>query len=302
MLSHNNKRKYGEIIMRKVLSIFICFVIFIIYFVLEISLNFGLIFSKGNIKNINNNFSSTSNVNFSENFYWKDILTKIYDISSDYNIPKDKVNKVLESKDVKLFITNYINDIYTLVLNNNINKTNIEKYLKENINKYLENNNELNPSDKDNISKFISDNSDQIINNIMTITQITNNINPTILNFVQLFFSLNIRLIFVGIISVCIFLIILLQLKNNRWLLYLTNTIFFSALFNILFSIILKYFIITNINNSIVSIISLFSNSILKSYLLINIFGILISIGLFYIYNFFQNKKNLKLTINNYPS
>jgi len=302
MLSHNNKRKYGEIIMRKVLSIFICFVIFIIYFVLEISLNFGLIFSKGNIKNINNNFSSTSNVNFSENFYWKDILTKIYDISSDYNIPKDKVNKVLESKDVKLFITNYINDIYTLVLNNNINKTNIEKYLKENINKYLENNNELNPSDKDNISKFISDNSDQIINNIMTITQITNNINPTILNFVQLFFSLNIRLIFVGIISVCIFLIILLQLKNNRWLLYLTNTIFFSALFNILFSIILKYFIITNINNSIVSIISLFSNSILKSYLLINIFGILISIGLFYIYNVFQNKKNLKLTINNYPS
>lgn len=287
--------------MRKFLSILLCIIIFMCTFILQLILNFSNIFNENSIKNMSKSLISIENIKpediTPENIYLKTSLDVIYDIAENYNISKEEVNNFLESDDAKNFIANYINEMLSSIMKNNygdVSKSDTEKYLKNDIKKYLENNTNISNEDKENIKSFIDNNLSEILNKLPNITHITNNINFKAIKFLQKLFSLGTKIISSIIILISIIAIILLQLKKNKWLIYLGCTLLISCIFNLLFPYIIKLLLAYFINNSsniLLSMIKIFYVSILKSYLIINIIGIIVSISMLFIYNVIKRKK-----------
>ncbi len=289
--------------MKKFLSVILCIIIFFCYFILEVSINFSLAFSESSIKNMSQNITLTNEIKpediTPENLYWETTLQTVYDIASDYNISEEKVNDLLESENTKEFIANYINKISSSIIRNDadeMNKSDIERYLKESVNEYLENNQDITSEDKKNISQFVEEHSYQIVEKLPDTIQVTNNLDPEFLVAIQKFFSSNTKLILGSIILASIIGIVLLQLKGNKWLLYLGTIILISNITNLLFTVSINPFLTALVNydsNVVLSTIKLFSNAIVKTYIITNVIGLCISISMLIAYNVLILKKQL---------
>ena len=288
--------------MKKFLSVILCIILFFSYFILEISINFGSAFSESSIKNISQNISLTNNEVkpediTPENLYWETTLQTVYDIASEYNVSEEKVNDLLESENAKDFIANYINKISSSVIKNDgteLDKDEIENYIKESVNEYLNNNQDISSKDKENISKFVDEHSYKIVEKLPDTKEITNNLDPEFLSFIQKFFSSNTRLILGFIVCASIIGIILLQLKNKKYLLYLGTTFVIATIINLLFSLTINPLLTSLVNynsNIVLSTIKLFANGIVKTYTITNVVILCISIILLIIYNVLIIKK-----------
>lgn len=286
--------------MKKFISILFCIAIFLLYFIFEINMNFSSAFSEKNIKNMTKNITFVANTKpedvTPEDLYFQSALDTVYDMADTYDIPKEKVEDLLESDYTKNFINKYISDLSSSIINGTdsmITNEDLGNYLKDEVKEYLKNNSDINNNDKENIYNFVDQNAKTITSKLPSTTQITNNINPNILNFIQTFFSSNTKILLMGIIVGSIFIILLLQFKNNKWLLYIGSVIAISTIVNLILSFMINPLISILINynsNFVVSIIKSLSSSIVNSYLITNIVGLIISIIILIIYNLSKRK------------
>ena len=286
--------------MKKFISKILCIIIFFVFFIFEININFSNAFLQKNLKKISNNLEvinplKKENIT-KEELYWDAKLDIIYDNAEKYNVSRNDINKILESKEAKEFVFKYINNLSTSLLytnSENITTQEIEIYFKDAVNNYMNNNN-ITSQNKKNINDFIEENSNQYINDLISTDDINSNIDSNILDTIKVFFSNKTKLILLSIIVCSIIGIVILLFKEYQWMPYIGITALISSVLNLSFTYMINPIIlmITNSDLSIViSLINNFSNVIIKSYYITNIPLGLLAIIILVGYIFIKNKK-----------
>ncbi len=282
-----------------VLSIFLFLSIFILEFNIILSNNL----SKTNITKIVDNINITdknneSNNNSNENINYNRELDELYLLAKEHNIKEETVNNIINSKEVKEFISKYISYGTDNLLNiNTINITNqeIEQDLNNTIQEYINNNQtSLSNKEQNDIKKFVNQYSYKVTEIIPNLTNTNNLIDKNILSFVRFILGNTLRIILIVTILILTLLIYLLQRKNKKWLLYLGNTFLVVTIFTFIFSIsinpifnlVSRHFSISN------ALINPFSRSIIKTFVTCSIVTIIISIILLVVYE--KSKKTIK--------
>jgi len=286
--------------MKKIMSMLLCILLFVTYFIFLVQINFNSAFSKKSIDKVIENMEFMEQISTTEsnngNQDWNISLNEIYEVAEDYDISKSVIDNILNSESAKSFILEYLENNTNYIINNDssvkLDIDDIQNNIEEAVNNYIENeDNNLTESEKKKITQFTSDNSYKIANKLPTPELIEIEMSPTLTKFVQSFFNNTTRIILIGILVIFIILIILLQ--RNKSMLYLGVTVLITNIVTLLFSPIINTIVNHSINyesSILLNIIKNFSRQIINSYLIISIIGIVLAIILLITY------KNVKKT------
>lgn len=287
--------------MKKFISILLCMLLSITYFIFVIQLNFSIAFSKKSIDKVIEDMEFTKQIsntgNTVKNPEWDMMLNEMYEVAQDYDISKKEVDDIINSESTKDFILEYIENNTNYIVNSDssvkLDIDDIQDNIEDAVNNYIEKeNNNLTESQKEKISKFTSDNSYKIAEKLPTPEVIEIEMSPKLTKFIQIFFNNTTRIILISLFIILLISIILLQGKKS--MLYLGTTLLITNITTLLFSLIINPLVnlLIEFETSIViNLIKNFSKQILKPYLIISSAGIIISIILLVIY------KNTKRTI-----
>lgn len=285
--------------MKKFISSLLCFILFISYLLVTINICFSNLFDKSNIKKVVSKINITAKVESedmnSESLSIEDYFTNLYKIAADYDISENQVNKYINSDETKAFISKYIEKFSNNILKkDNFKITNefLEQELKNSVDEYVKENDFSNHT-KQRMKNFVNNNSHKIIENLPTTEQIESYIDIPMINYIQLFLSNTARIILLCSILISVILIIIINLKDIKFLKYLSITLLISNLVTLIFGFMIKpsFTLIIGYNsNLILTLLKGFINTILIDYLIISGIGILISIILLILYKVFNKK------------
>jgi len=233
--------------MKKFISILLCIILSITYFIFLIQLNFRSAFSKRNINKVIEDMEFTEQISSTEtsteNPEWNIILNEMYDTARDYDISREEVDDIINSESTKNFILEYMEKNTNYIIKSDsaskIDIYDIKNNIEEAVNNYIEDeSNNLNELQKKKITKFTSDNSYKIAEKLPTPEEIEIEMSTELKKFIQNFFNNTVRVILILIIIVCLISIILLQGKKS--MLYLGITLLISNITTLLFSLMIN--------------------------------------------------------------
>lgn len=288
--------------MKKFISIILSILLFITLFLLEINIILNGMLKKDNIQKISTKINFTSNIDetniISENSQFKAEKNKLYDKAKTYSINKTTVDNFINSTEAKEFISSYISMNVNQLINSDelIKQSELKINFDNMVDKYLKRNTlNLSNNEKSNVKKLANEYSNSVISNIPTNNIFTNVLNPTIIDILKLFLSITTRIILVITTIILILLIFIIQMKNNKWLLYVGNTLLTLTIFTIIFTLSINpitKMIINYIESFPKILVNPFSNNIMKSFIYTDIIIIILSI----IYLVIYEKTNKRIT------
>ena len=233
---------------------------------------------------------------------FSDTIDEIYQAAEENDIPKEYVTQVLNSDEVKSFFGKVISQTVEHVVDGKqydpVSKQELDQLIEENAATFAKNSG-LNMTEAQ-IQQFVTlskSYSQKIINSIPTAQEIVNQLDARIINQVQSITSNNLRLLSIALTIGVAILLIALQWKDKKWLLFQAVPILFSG-----FVILFLGLIVPGLSDIFISaeysLVLQFSNVIFQSVSMSLYFigGIAVAVAiieiiLYYVLKKFQNKK-----------
>lgn len=238
------------------------------------------------IKNIDNN---------------DNILDNIYNESKKIGISEKSIDNLLESKEIKNILAQYISSSAKYILkekgSEDIFIDDIINELKINFKQILKENNEnILPKNEEKLNKVIDNISKSLKENLPEIKDSANNINPLTLKYIRLIFNIKTTLIILLTIIVLTTIIALLKKSYYAWTLNLSIATLLSSLLGFFIALVPLFdfsSILPELPEYIMSLLSSGAQIICNNFFIIGIIFFIIGISLIGIYTSY-NKKNIK--------
>ena len=287
------------------LSVIVSIILICSLFTVSLIINIGHFFKvesmEKNIKKINisheinkiQNSSATSE----EKSEIADIINYAYEEAENHGIPKELVDTIFDSNEVKQFLGKIVGTATDNIINKNNEKAvtseEFNQLIDDNIDKWIkESNTTISSSKKEVLVIRMKSVGKGIIDNLPTSQNVVENVNQDYLDKLQLIFSLKLKLILIGISIISLITLILLNRKKSKHLLYSASSFLLTAISLIIISIIIIDIITYILKGYNISfMINAFNHTLSKDVMITGIVFLIVSIILFITY-YLKNKTN----------
>ena len=223
-------------ILKDLCATFLSIILFMCIIFLSSILIFHNITTKENIKQIIKNTDFHTEIkNQTETKQTNGLFHDIYITAEKYHIPEQFIDKVLNDKTTKDFLStiaaNVIEETLTGKDGKILTANDLNQLLENNIDHFQEVSHiQLSQEQEQNFLSLAKEHSTTIIEILPTTEELQSYLSPSMIDSIQLLNSNSLIYIFIGIIIISSILILLLKWKEKTWLLYLATPLFFSSI------------------------------------------------------------------------
>lgn len=292
-------------ILKNIVVILLSFVVIITLYTLFILSNVSSFFSTPNIQKATTNIDTVHEMEKIQNSTATagkkaeiaDIINTAYNEAESHGIPKNLVDEIFNSKEVKEFFGKVVGNTTDYIVNGTkpttLTSEDFNKLLDNNIDKWIkESKTKISDSKKEVLVIRIKNASRGIIDNLPTSQTIEKNINETTLNQIRFIFSKEVKVSLVIIIIFSLSLLTLLKRKEKKYLVYYGLIPLITGLLTLATSFVINDLVSMSLNNYNISFMTNSFSTIFSHQILITgLASIIISIIIFIIYGILYKKQ-----------